>query len=97
MPVNIFASVGGMQPDRQELTIKGSKNSRKVSEFYKESVSSGNKFISLREEPKDPRAVSLKAQLDNLVLKINNKPNSLATIYEAFRVQILVEGILSKT
>ena len=97
LPVNIFASVGGMQPDRQELTIKGSKNSRKVSEFYKESVSNGNKFISLREEPKDPRAVSLKAQLDNLVLKINNKPSSLATIYEAFRVQILVEGILSKT
>ncbi len=97
LPVNIFASVGGMQPDRQELTIKGSKNSRKVSEFYKESVSSGSNFISLREEPKDPRAVSLKAQLDNLVLKINNKPNSLATIYEAFRIQILVEEILSKT
>ena len=97
LPVNIFASVGGMQPDRQELTIKGSKNSRKVSEFYKDSVSSGNNFIPLRQEPKDPRAVSLKAQLDNLVLKINNKPNSLATIYEAFRVQILVEGILSKT
>ena len=97
MPVNIFASVGGMQPDRQELTIKGSKNSRKVSEFYKDSVSSGNNFIPLREEPKDPRAVSLKAQLDNLVLKINNKPNSLATIHEAFRVQKLVEEILSKT
>ena len=97
LPVNIFASVGGMQPDRQELTIKGSKNSRKVSEFYKDSVSSGNNFIPLREEPKDPRAVSLKAQLDNLVLKINNKPNSLATIHEAFRVQKLVEEILSKT
>ena len=97
LPVNIFASVGGMQPDRQELTIKGSKNSRKVSEFYKDSVSSGNNFIPLREEPKDPRAVSLKAQLDNLVLKINNKPNSLATIHEAFRVQKLIEEILSKT
>ena len=97
LPVNIFASVGGMQPDRQELTIKGSKNSRKVSEFYKDSVSSGNNFIPLREEPKDPRAVSLKAQLDNLVLKINNKPNNLATIHEAFRVQKLVEEILSKT
>ena len=97
LPVNIFASVGGMQPDRQELTIKGSKNSRKVSEFYKDSVSSGNNFIPLREEPKDPRAESLKAQLDNLVLKINNKPNSLATIHEAFRVQKIVEEILSKT
>ena len=97
LPVNIFASVGGKQPDRQEFIVKGSLKSRKVSEFYKDSVSNGDNFIPLREEPKDPRAVSLKAQLDNLVLNIKNKPNSLATIYEAFRVQKLVEEILSKT
>ena len=94
--VNIFASIGGVQPDRQEFTIKGSKKSRKVAEFYKDSVSVGENFIPLREEPKDPRAVSLKSQLDHLELKINNKPNSLATIDEAFRVQKLVEEILSK-
>ena len=97
LPVNIFASVGGKQPDRQEFTVKGSKKSIKVSEFYKDSVSTGYAFTPLREEPVDPRAVSLKAQLDNLVLKINNKPNSLATIDEALRVQKLVEEILSKT
>ena len=97
LPVNILASVGGVQPDRQELTIKGSQKSRKVAEFYKDSVSAGENFIPLREEPKDPRAVSLKSQLDHLELKINNKPNNLATIDEAFRVQKLVEEILSKT
>ena len=97
LPVNIFASVGGVQPDRQELTIKGSKKSRKVAEFYKDSESVGDKFIRLREEPVDPRAISLKSQLDHLELKISNKPNSLATIDEAFRVQKLVEEILSKT
>ena len=97
LPVNILASVGGVQPDRQEFTIKGSKKSRKVAEFYKDSVSMGDNFIPLREEPNDPRAVSLKAQLDHLELKINNKPNNLATIDEAFRVQKLVEEILSKT
>ena len=97
IPVNIFASVGGMQPDRQEFTVKGSKASRKVAEFYKDSVSTGANFTPLRAEPDDPRAVSLKAQLDDLVLKLNNKPNSLATIDEALRVQILVEEILSKT
>ncbi len=97
LPVNIFASVGGMQPDRQEFTVKGSKASRKVAEFYKDSIFTGDTFIPLREEPEDPRAVSLKAQLDNLVLKLNYKPNSLATIDEAFRVQKLVEEILSKT
>ena len=53
--------------------------------------------MPLREEPDDPRAVSLKAQLDNLVLKLDYKPNSLATIDEALGVQMLVEEILSKT
>ena len=97
LPVNIFASIGGVQPDRQEFTVKGSKKSIKVAEFYKDSESTGDKFMPLREEPLDPRAVSLKSQLDHLVLKINNKPNSLATIDEAFRVQKLVEKILSQT
>ena len=97
LPVNIFASVGGIQPDRQEFTIKGSKASRKVAEFYKDSISTGDTFSLLRKEPDDPRAVSLQAQLDDLVLKLNYKPNSLASIDEALRVQILVEKILSKT
>tara|TARA_B100000902_G_scaffold383645_1_gene422782 strand:+ start:190 stop:1149 length:960 start_codon:yes stop_codon:yes gene_type:complete len=97
LPVNIFASVGGAQPDRQEFMVKGSKKSIKVAEFYKDSESIGDNFIPLREEPKDPRTVSLKSQLDHLKLKINNKSNSLATIDEAFRVQRLVEEILSKT
>ncbi|GIS10550.1 MAG: hypothetical protein CM15mP114_13320 [Alphaproteobacteria bacterium] len=81
----------------KNLLLKDQKKSRKVAEFYKDSISTGDNFIPLREEPKDPRAVSLKAQLDHLVLKLNNKPNSLATIDEALRVQILVEEILSKT
>ena len=97
LPVNIFANVGGQQPDRQELTIKGSKKSRKVAEFYKDSVSIGNDFILLRKEPDDPRAVSLMSQLDDLSLHIKNKPNRLATMDEALRVQKLVEEILSKT
>ena len=96
MCIRDSASIGGVQPDRQEFIIKGSKKSRKVAEFYKDSVSVGENFIPLREEPDDPRAVSLKSQLDHLELKINNKPNSLATIDEAFRVQKLVEEILSK-
>jgi predicted dehydrogenase len=97
LPVNILASVGGIQPDRQEFIIKGTKQSRKVEEFHKDSLSTGNDFIPLRDKNEDPRAVSLKSQLDDLYLKINSKPNKLATIDEAFRVQKLVEEILSKT
>ena len=96
-PVNILASVGGVQPDRQEFTVKGSIKSRRISEFYKDAESDGEEFIPLRKEPEDPRAISLKGQLDDLSLNIKGLPNRLATINEAMRVQILVEDILSRT
>jgi hypothetical protein len=48
----------------------------------------------LRDEPPDPRAVSLKGQLDDLSLNVKGLPNRLATIQEALRVQTLVELIL---
>ena len=96
-PVNILASVGGIQPDRQEFTVKGSIKSRRISEFYKDAESDGEEFIPLRKEPEDPRAISLKGQLDDLSLNIKGLPNRLATINEALRVQILVEDILSRT
>ena len=92
--VNILASVGGAQPDRQEMTIRGTMKSRRVSDFYKDYESDGGEFIPLREEPLDPRAVSLKGQLDELNKLYKKKGNRLATLDEAFRVQVLIEGIL---
>ena len=94
--VNILASVGGVQPDRQEMTIRGTKTSRRVSEFYKDFESNGGEFLPLRNEPKDPRAVSLKAQLDHLFLNYKGMPNQLASLDEAYRVQTLIEAILEK-
>ena len=94
-PVTIMGSVGGAQPDRQELTIKGSKASRRISDFYRDAVSTGGPFEQVHEDYADPRAVSLKAQLDDLALLIDGKPNRLATLDEALRVQILVENILA--
>ena len=93
-PVNILASGGGVQPDRQEFTIKGSLKSRRISEFYKDAESGGGEFIMLRDDPSDPRAISLKGQLDDLSLNVKGLPNRLATIQEALRVQRLVEFIL---
>jgi len=93
--VAIMGSVGGAQPDRQELTIKGSKASRRISDFYRDAVSSGEAFQALGQEPLDPRAESLRAQLDDLALLVAGKPNRLATLDEALRVQILIEGILA--
>jgi len=93
-PVTIMASIGGAQPDRQELTIKGSVVSRRITDFYVDTVSDGGDFIEKSERPADPRSSSLKAQLDDLLLCIAGKPNRLATPGEALRVQKLVETML---
>lgn len=95
LPVTIMGSVGGAQPDRQEMTIKGSNVSRRVTDFYRDAASSGGAFEPVAGEYTDPRATSLKAQLDDLVLLLAGKPNRLATLEEALRVQILVESILA--
>ena len=89
-----MASVGGAQPDRQELTIKGTKTSRRISEFYLDAISDGKTFTEVKEPAKDPRAASLKGQLDDLLLCLNGKSNRLATPDEALRVQKLVEIML---
>jgi predicted dehydrogenase len=97
LPVMIFASVGGAQPDRQELTVKGTLTSRRITDFYVDARSDGGPFEEIVERPSDPRAVSLRAQLDDLLLCIEGRPNRLATPDEALRVQKLVEGMLGGT
>jgi predicted dehydrogenase len=95
LPVTIMGSVGGAQPERQEVTIKGSKISRRISEFVIDTVSSGGPFVPADSSPEDTRAIGLKAQLDDLTLLMAGQSNRLATIDEALRVQILIEGILA--
>jgi predicted dehydrogenase len=93
--VSVLASVGGAQPDRQEITIKGTQASRRISDFYKLAGSTGGAFTLIGAEPADPRASSLRAQLDDLRLCLAGRPHRLATVTEALRVQRLVEGMLS--
>lgn len=95
LPVSILGSVGGAQPDRQEVTVKGATASRRISEFAIETVSTGEEFAPTNSAPTDTRASSLKAQLDDMALLMAGKPNRLATPQEALRVQVLIEGILA--
>ena len=94
LPVTIMGTVGGAQPDRQELTIKGSLASRRITEFYVDARSDGGPFEELVERPSDPRAMSLKTQLDDLLRCMRGEPNKLATLEESLRVQKLVESML---
>jgi hypothetical protein len=50
-PVTIMASVGGAQPDRQELTIKGTSASRRITDFYVDALSDGGPFVELEKGP----------------------------------------------
>ena len=86
--------MGGVQPDCQQVTIKGTRKSRRVAEFSLDMESSGGAFVPLEEAPADRRAVALKAQLDELRLCYEGKPHRLATLDESLRVQALVETML---
>jgi len=92
--VSILITVGEAQPDRQEFPIKGTKASRRITNFHEDVVSDGDDFITLRMPPKDPRATSLTAQLDNLSLYLAARPKRPAKMDEAFRVQPLIKTIL---
>ena len=94
-PVSIFGAVGGAQPDRQELTVKGSLQSHRISEFHRHAVSDGGPFFATRPDPDDPRAEALGRQLNELEKCLRGEPHLLATPAEALSVQERVEGMLS--
>jgi predicted dehydrogenase len=94
-PVSILGAVGGAQPDRQEVTVKGALRSHRISDFYRHAISDGGPFTPSRPEPEDPRAESLRAQLDDLDKCVHGEPHRLATPAEALRVQEIVERILA--
>lgn len=93
-PVSVLGSVGGAQPDRQEVTVKGAKSSFRFTEFYQLWKSSGGEWAAAYDFPADPRRSSLQRQLDELDKLIRGEPHLLATPEEALRVQVLVEGML---
>jgi hypothetical protein len=78
--VSILAMVGGAQPNRQEFAVKGTKASRRITNFHEDMVSDGGDCIAHGTPTKDPRATSLKPQLDDLSLHLVGRPNRLATM-----------------
>ncbi len=94
-PVNVLGSVGGAQPDRQEVTVKGAKASFRFTEFYQLWKSSGGEWKAAYDFPIDPRRDSLQRQLGELGKCARGEKHRLATPEEALRVQVLVEGMLA--
>ncbi|GAC1356039.1 MAG: hypothetical protein NVSMB34_09820 [Variovorax sp.] len=93
--VNILGTTGGQQPDRQEVTVKGTRASYQFREFYQLWRSDGGPWTeALTWSNEDPRTSALQRQLGELDTWLQGQPHRLATVEEALQVQVLIEGML---
>ncbi|MFT6658134.1 Gfo/Idh/MocA family protein [Maritalea sp.] len=95
LPLNVFANVGGAQPDRQGLVIKGSKKSFRVEQFSELWESEGDAFKQVVFPSKNARIDGLHLQLDHFECCMRGEAHKLATIQEALSVQEKIEGMLA--
>jgi predicted dehydrogenase len=94
-PVTVMATTGGQQPDRQEVTVRGSRMNHQFREFYQLWRSDGGPWQeALDWTREDPRTSALQRQLSEVDLWLQGKPHKLATVEEALAVQELVEAML---
>ncbi|MBD8049193.1 Gfo/Idh/MocA family protein [Limnohabitans radicicola] len=94
-PVTVMATTGGQQPDRQEVTVRGSRMNHQFREFYQLWRSDGGPWQeALDWSTEDPRTSALQRQLTEADLWLKGQPHKLATAEEALAVQELVEVML---
>ena len=94
-PVNVLGTTGGQQPDRQEVTVRGSRLNHQFREFYQLWRSDGGPWEQAVDwSNEDPRSSALQRQLTEVDLWLQGKPHQLATAEEALAVQELVEAML---
>ncbi len=92
--VSILGTVGGALPDRQEVTVKGSRRSYRIVDFYQLDVSDGGPFAVARVPDGDAREEALHAQLSELAICVAGQPHGLASVEEALAVQQWIEALL---
>ena len=95
LPVSVMGTTGGMQPDRQEVTVRGSRMSYQFREFYQLWRSDGGAWQEAVDwSQEDPRSSALQRQLSEVDRWLRGQPHKLATAQEALAVQELVEAML---
>ena len=95
LPVTVMGTTGGMQPDRQEVTVRGSRMSYQFREFYQLWRSDGGSWEEALDWSKeDPRISALQRQLSEVDRWLRGQTHKLATAQEALAVQELVEAML---
>ncbi len=96
-PVTVMATTGGQQPDRQEVTVRGSRMNHQFREFSQLWRSDGGPWQeALNWTTEDPRTSALQRQLSEVDFWLKDQPHKLATAEEALAVQELVEAMLLK-
>jgi predicted dehydrogenase len=94
-PVTVMATTGGQQPDRQEVTVRGSRLNHQFREFYQLWRSDGGPWVeALDWTTEDPRTSALQRQLNEVDRWLQGQTHKLATAEEALAVQELVEAML---
>ncbi len=94
-PVTVMGTTGGMQPDRQEVTVRGSRMSYQFREFYQLWRSNGGPWQEAVDwSQEDPRTSALQRQLNEVDRWLRGQAHKLATAQEALAVQELVEAML---
>jgi predicted dehydrogenase len=94
-PVTVMATTGGQQPDRQEVTVRGSRMNHQFREFFQLWRSDGGPWVEAVDwRTEDPRTSALQRQLSEVDLWLRSQPHKLATAEEALAVQELVEAML---
>ena len=94
-PVTVMATTGGMQPDRQEVTVRGSRMNYQFREFFQLWCSDGSAWKEAVDwSTEDPRTSALQRQLNEVDHWLLGQPHKLATAQEALAVQELVEAML---
>lgn len=94
-PVTVLATTGGQQPDRQEVTVRGSRMSHQFREFFQLWRSDGGPWQEAVDWTlEDPRSSALQRQLNEVNQWLQGQPHKLATAEEALAVQELVEAML---
>ena len=94
-PVTVMATTGGNQPDRQEVTVRGSRLNYQFREFSQLWRSDGGAWTEAIDwTHEDPRTSALQRQLSEVDRWLKGQPHKLATAQEALAVQELIEAML---
>lgn len=94
-PVTVMVTTGGQQPDRQEVTVRGSRMNHQFREFFQLWRSDGGPWQEAVDWTlEDPRSSALQRQLNEVDKWLQGQPHKLATAEEALAVQELVEAML---